>query len=190
MQIEHKTEKGTVLEIWKDIEGHNGDYQISNLGRVKSFFRTDYIKPSITHRGYYSVCLRNKEGKKMNYVLHRLVAIAFIPNTENKPEVNHKDTNKLNNDYSNLEWMTKRENINHFYNNTNKFKSRDGILRIDLISGKIIKKYEAVQDVVLDGFNRSGVSQVLSGKNKSSGGFGWEYNEVVLIQTRNINCVV
>jgi len=175
MQVEHTTQKGRVLEIWKDIEGHDGDYQISNLGRVKSFLRTNFIKPVITHRGYYSVCIRKRNGKKINYVIHRLVALAFIPNPENKPEVNHKDSNKLNNHYSNLEWMTKRENINHFYNNTDKFHSRNGILKLDALTGEIIKRYEAVNDVSLDGFSRPGVSLVLTGKHKTSGGFAWKY---------------
>lgn len=105
-------------EIWKDIKGYEGLYQVSNLGRVKTLKlkfgkqRADTImNPSVSVWGYGRVCLiKNKKGK--NYYVHRLVAETFIPNPENLPFVNHIDSDKQNNTVTNLEWVTPKENIN------------------------------------------------------------------------------
>lgn len=105
-------------EIWKDIAGYEGVYQISNYGRVKSLPRrhistmTRIIKPSMTLSGYLYVSLKNREKIK-RFKIHRLVAQAFIPNSENKPTINHKDGNKFNNCVDNLEWQTQAENNQH-----------------------------------------------------------------------------
>lgn len=115
-------------EIWKDIEGYNGIYQISSLGRVKSIERVvhdsigrtrilkeKYIKPIVSGE-YYSINIRiNNEYKPIS--IHRALATAFIPNPGEKPEVNHIDGNKFNNSLDNLEWVTYSENISHAYKN-------------------------------------------------------------------------
>lgn len=107
-------------EIWRDIEGYEGLYQVSNLGSVRSLDRIDSIgrhrkakilKPSFS-RGYPYVNLC-KKSKMQFYRIHRLVAIAFLPNPENKEEVNHIDGNTRNNCVDNLEWVTHSENIHH-----------------------------------------------------------------------------
>lgn len=118
------------MEVWKDIKGLEGKYQISNLGRVKSLKRlTKYkdsevrshkeriLKGGTTIWGYKVFQLCKGEGKK-TYVrksCHRLVAEAFIPNPKNKKTINHKDGDKLNNCLENLEWATYSENIQHAY---------------------------------------------------------------------------
>lgn len=101
-------------EVWKDVVGYEGLYKVSNLGRVKKPMGAyDIIlRPFI--KQYYVVTL-SKHNKSKNYVVHRLVAQAFIPNPENKPEVNHIDGNKLNPNVTNLEWVTKSENAKHAY---------------------------------------------------------------------------
>ena len=103
-------------EIWRWISGFEGLYQISNFGRVKSFSRRGtskkIIKPWINRQGYLIVDLC-KNSKSKHFPVHRLVAQAFIPNPENKPEPNHEDGNKFNNHVSNLKWATKSENIQH-----------------------------------------------------------------------------
>ena len=113
-----KEKKMTNPEIWKDIKGYEGKYEISNFGRVKSHVKigtpTYYKTPILSTPGYYTVCL-SKDGKVSRSVgIHRLVAEAFVENTDKtKTEVNHKDGDKLNNYYENLEWVTRKENNEH-----------------------------------------------------------------------------
>ncbi len=98
-------------EVWKDIKGFEGLYQVSTQGQVKS--RRGILKPYINHKGYLKVCL-SKDGVKYKKRVNRLVAEAFIENPLNLPQVNHKDRNKNNNAVSNLEWCTAKENRDHY----------------------------------------------------------------------------
>lgn len=101
------------MEIWKDIPEYEGLYQVSNQGRVKSLFRyKKVLKPNILKNGYETVELfKNKSSRRM--LVHRLVAMAFIENPNNLPQVNHKDENKQNNFVENLEWVTAIENMSY-----------------------------------------------------------------------------
>ena len=118
------------MEIWKDIEGYEGLYQVSNKGRIKSlnYRRTGkerVLSSSPTSSGYLVVCLyKNKKPKP--FLIHRLVAEAFIPNSDNLPEVNHKDENKLNNRVENLEWCDREYNINYGNRNEKASESMKG----------------------------------------------------------------
>ena len=100
-------------EIWKDIEGFE-KYQISSYGRVKSYHNNKqiYLKPRKNNRGYYLVNLYNNNIKK-TFTIHRLVSKAFIPNPENKTEANHLNGIKTDNQVTNLDWATHKENIHH-----------------------------------------------------------------------------
>lgn len=109
-------------EIWRPIEGYEGLYEISNLGKIKSNFRqgstTDFLKISNNGNGYMMVRLC-KNGKAKKYYLHRLLAQTFIDNPEDKPQVNHINENRSDNRLENLEWVTQKENNNHGNHNLN-----------------------------------------------------------------------
>ena len=103
-----------MTEIWKDIEGYGGDYQISNLGRVKSLkYNNRILKPRLDQRSGYSTIRLFCENDCGCCYVHRLVATAFIPNPESKPQVNHLNGVKTDNRVDNLEWVTAAENARH-----------------------------------------------------------------------------
>lgn len=105
------------IEIWKSIKGYEGHYDISSNGRVRSFKHgVNILVINWKPNGYGFISL-SLNGNLKYYHIHRLVAHAFIPNPENKPQVNHKDCNKSNNNLSNLEWMTGKENCLHALQN-------------------------------------------------------------------------
>ena len=142
-------------EIWKDIEGYEGLYQVSNLGRVKFLerrvasgnsasrvIREHIVTPSLK-RGYHRIRLC-KEGSKCFFFVHRLVADAFIPNIENKPTINHKDGIRNNNVVSNLEWATFHEQIVHSYNVLHRKKSMAHLGKF----GKYHNRSKAVYQII------------------------------------------
>lgn len=116
-------------ESWKQVEGFNGRYEVSNTGKIRSInYRrsgsTKELKILVDRYGYPCVSLPMPNNKRKHFTIHRLVASAFIPNPEGKPEVNHKDGDKFNNHVSNLEWVTMQENQRHAWENGLKEKSR------------------------------------------------------------------
>lgn len=119
-------------EVWRDIKDFEGLYEISNLGRVKSlpkwmgnYYSTEKVlKPKLDRYGYQKVTLCNGQNVRKYATIHRLVATAFIENTEGLNTVNHIDGDKLNNKVDNLEWMSNRENINHAWGMGLKEKAR------------------------------------------------------------------
>lgn len=116
-------------EVWKPIEGYEGRYEVSNSGLVRSlnYHRTGKVKILKTHTdryGYVCVELPKENNRRKHLTVHRLVAQAFVPNPKEKPEVNHKDGDKQNNCFSNLEWVTMAENQRHAWINGMKELSR------------------------------------------------------------------
>lgn len=102
------------MENWKDVPGYEGLYAISDLGNIKSFYTNKILKPSIDKFGYCRFsATKNKKQKTLR--IHRLVGELFIPNPENKPQINHKNGIKTDNSKDNLEWVTDSENKKHAY---------------------------------------------------------------------------
>ena len=169
-------------ELWKSIENYN-NYEVSTFGRVKNI-NTNKIMKLTSKGGYLGISLTNINGHK-SFKGHRLVALAFIPNPENKPDVNHMDKNKHNNNISNLEWNTRSENVIHSKLNviitTNKNKS---INRINKITNEILEKYNSIELAAEWVFNnnltktthngRNSIGNVVTGLSKTAYGFKWE----------------
>lgn len=184
-------------EIWKDIAGYIGVYQISNFGRVKSLERKIWngkgyytkeemiLIPSSDGQGYLVVGL-SKNNKKLSKTVHRLVATTHIPNPYNKKQVNHIDGNKENNRYDNLEWCTNRENYEHAIDNglkcmqkatkaSNK-KTSKPVYQIDKITDKVIDEFPSIMEAERQtGIPNSHIVRTCKGRLKSCGGFKWQY---------------
>lgn len=164
-----------MTEIWKQISGYEGLYEVSNFGRVKSLcagrWHTVMIrKPVPDKEGYYTVCLK-KDGKYKNHKIHRLVAIEFIENPNNYPQINHKDKDVTNNRVENLEWCSSEYNLNYGDRIKKYYKS---VVQKDQ-DGNTIRTYESIKDAEKEtGVLASSISCVLSGKRKKAGGYKWE----------------
>ncbi len=186
-------------EIWKDIEDYEGLYQVSDLGRIKSLERDvvysknkkpaarceRILKQHLNNAGYLFVTLAKNGINKMLYV-HRLTAFAFVPNPDNKPEVNHINSNKLDNRAINLEWNTPSENILHSYKHgfriapwQGKF-GKDNCFSKQVIQftkdGKYINEYPSIVDARnVTGVIHQSISSCCNNKRKSAGGFIWKF---------------
>lgn len=158
-------------EIWKHITGYE-DYMISNLGRVKSLKngKEKILKNLDRGNGYLYVELK----KRKKYLVHRLVAQAFLENPENLPQINHKDENPQNNTVENLEWCSSQYNMT--YNNKHIKIGRKLAKKIGCFKyGKLIKIYDAIQDVKIDNFLPSKVCLCCKEKRNHHHGFQWAY---------------
>lgn len=198
-------------EIWKDIEDYEGLYQVSNFGRIKSLdkivkgrnnyhLRKGKILIGRNDGGGYLMVALYKNRKRKDIKIHRLVAQAFIPNIENKPEINHIDRNKNNNSDSNLEWVTSKENSIHFietgatlnfYNNAKKqgLKYGGNKKAMDILKNKLSKKVKQINpdtskvikiwDSSMEIQRKLGIpNQTISRSIKrkiKAGGFLWEH---------------
>ena len=169
-------------EIWKPIKGYEGLYQVSNFGRVKSlkFGKEKILKQSIDKKtGYLHVVLCKNEILKTYYV-HRLVAEAFIDNSDNLPQVNHKDENPQNNIYINLEWCDRKYNCNYGTRNERiSEKMTNGKLSKPVLQytldGELVKEWSSTHECCRNGYNRGNVWACCLGRLKTYKGFIWKY---------------
>ena len=152
------------MEEWRDIQGYDGFYQVSNCGRVRSMYfhnnhatikRVKVLKTVTNKSNRVYVSLHN-DGKRKNCTVHRLVACAFLPNPDQLPEVNHIDGNPSNNNVENLEWCTKKYNAQHAYDNDlNHFKSYN-----ESIKKKVIRDDGVVYPSIRECARANGVTQM------------------------------
>ena len=167
-------------EIWRDIEGYEGLYQVSDQGRVKSLERKGrrkerVLKPGLDKDGYLFVNLW-AGGKQKNHKVHRLVCQAFHENPGNKPQVNHINEIKTDNRASNLEWCTYAENNNHGTRNERVAKAQSRPVAQYAQDGELIKIWPSTREAERQtGFRHGYIGQSANGKRKQAYGFIWRY---------------
>lgn len=181
-------------EIWKPIRGYEGLYEVSNLGRVRSLARTDtgyrcgrkptYDKELAYYlvRGYYAVVLY-KRGKQKHFLVHRLVADAFIPNPNNYPQINHKDENPKNNIVDNLEWCTGKYNVNYgkrkekWLEHENVKAQKKAVIQVSK-DGNFINEFESMTEAAKClGLNKRDICACCRGKQSHTHKTYWRYKE-------------
>lgn len=186
-------------EIFKDVKGYEGLYQVSNFGRVKSLerFKDNYSKKQLVkecmlslkdnNNGYLQTSLWLNNNQKI-ITVHRLVAIAFIPNPKNKRTINHKDGVKTNNNVDNLEWNTYSENLKHAYKTKLRVSAMIGKFGNKNPHHKVILQYTKDNKFIAEygsgyeamrktGVNNKCISRVCKGERKQTGGFIWEFKD-------------
>ena len=183
-------------EIWKDIDGYEGKYQVSNLGRVRSLPRThDIIRekngsfiyhrkekmlaPRIDRYGYQHVNLYDNEQHMKRHSVHRLVAKAFIPNPEHLPTVNHKDENKQNNRADNLEWMSISENNNYGTRGQRigmaNARKRKAVVQLNM-DGREVNRFVSLNEASrVTGISLGSIGKCANGENHSAGEYRWRF---------------
>ena len=178
-------------EIWKSVKGYEDYYSVSNLGRVKSNDRQrlgiggsirnckgKILKANPNQSGHLLVNLYDNEGRSKKALVHRLVAIAFIENSDNLPCINHKDEDKTNNCVDNLEWCTVAYNNSYSNLGENLYKATNnypiGVIQYSL-SGEELARFSSYSEAEKNtGVDHGGISACCRGKQKTAGGFIWK----------------
>lgn len=166
------------MENWKDIKGYEGRYQVSDLGRVKSLNYNKTGKERIKKAakgscGYVIVTLSNG-GKLKGFLVHRLVAEAFLPNPDRLPQVNHKDEDKTNNAVSNLEWCDRKYNINYGTGTERMKVSKGKTVYQYTMDGTLVCVYPSAKEAGRQtGYAQTHISACCRGKQNCYKGFIW-----------------
>lgn len=160
------------MEVWKYIKDYEGLYAISNKGRVMSFHsgKERILKFGIDTNGYRYVQL-SKNGIQKNYLIHRLVAEAFIDNQKNLPCVNHKDENKKNNKIENLEWCTQLYNIRY---GKPKGRKKKAVISINKVTGDKVR-FNSIAEAQEKGYDIGAIVKCCKGERKTHKECYWEY---------------
>lgn len=198
-----------MTEEWRSVCGFEGLYEVSSTGKIRSldryvnsrnnsreFKKGVTMKAQINHKGYMTVVL-HKENKPYSKTVHRIVAEAFLENKNNLPQINHKDTNKTNNNASNLEWISNYDNMQHAikhgcYKNAFTEKTKAAVLRNQKNAvqklrkpvtqcdryGNKIRDYKSITEAgTALGISSSHIGLCCKGKRAFCGGFKWKYKE-------------
>ena len=189
-----------MVEIWKDVPGYEGLYQVSNMGRLKSYKKdaSGVILKLTNKRGdYIRVVLQGINKPRTSISAHRLVALTFIPNPKNLPEVNHIDGNKQNNKISNLEWCTRSENIRHSLKihphqmdaviAYNKYGRTEPVVQFTK-NGEFVRRFSSGAEASREtGVCKRNIMQVVNQTTfkpghprKTAGGYVWKYEREVI----------
>lgn len=193
-------------EIWKDIEGYEGLYQVSNMGRVRSlerkvvrsngtlFSATSKLLSIKKTNGYVYVNLYSN-GKGKTYSVHRLVALAFVDNPNNLPEIDHINTIRDDNRHANLRWTDRKGNMENgitkithkeacrhrvYAQSTldalDKYRNKRKVAKCDIHNGEVLEIYDTIRDAaVRNNVNEHSICNVCGGRRKSCGGYKWKY---------------
>lgn len=157
-------------EIWKEIQGFEGLYAVSNRGRVMNIMSGKVLKNRINTVGYSTVALCKGDGTSKKIDVHRLVAKAFIENPDNLPQVNHIDENKRNNNVSNLAWVTASQNQRH---SAHQHSCKINQLNLD---GELVKQWESSMQIQRElGYSNSHIIACCKSKHKQAYEYRWEY---------------
>lgn len=190
-----------IKEMWKDIKGYEGYYQVSDTGRVRSVDR--YVTEKVSEKkhflkgkemrlteaasrsnseGYLVVNLR-KDGSSTVCLVHRLVAEAFIPNDNCLPTINHIDGNKHNNTVENLEWCSYSYNNTHALENNLRRPRGNRVLQCEL-NGTVVNSFRSICEAARrTGLGRSSISHCVNGRQRTYAGFVWRYENNLESQT-------
>jgi DNA-binding protein len=187
--------KDNECEIWRPIPDFEQYYEVSNKGSIRSVdrhvvdargsiksFRGKILKSAKNNYGYLNVCLKIR-GKNISksVLVHRMVAMVFLPNPNHKDTVNHKDFDKTNNEVKNLEWCTHQENMDHMFKGKAPKRYKRGenyfarpVSQFD-INGNHIRDYDCIADATDHGFSSSHITRVCKGQRNTHKGFIWKY---------------
>ena len=176
-----------LAEEFRPVAGYEKHYEVSNLGRVRSLKAGKVLKSGDNGIGYLIVGL-NANGRK-SFLVHRLVAIAFIDNPNNLPKVNHKDGIKSNCEVSNLEWCTQKQNIEHSIKVLGKDRKQTNKDKVGALNwnSKAVNQYDKQGNLINSfgstteafrntGIDFSSIQKVCLGKRSSAGGYSWAYS--------------
>lgn len=178
-----------MIRLWKDIKGYEGLYKVNQFTDILNFKTGILLKPVLQKTGYLSVTLC-KDGVKKIHLIHRLVAEAFIPNPDNKPEVDHINTIKTDNRIENLRWVTYKEQMNNPLTKEHLSKCKIGkyngkygknhqrakpVLQFDK-NGNLIREWEC-EKVASDelGISKTSINNCLMNRSKTAGGYIWRF---------------
>ena len=156
----------------KDVKGYEGLYAVTSCGKVWSYRNECFLKPKVNRNGYLFVNLY-KDRKAKSYTIHKLVAEAYIPNTDNLPQINHRDENKANNCLQNLEWCDSKYNANYGTRNEKVSNSlKKPIIQYDL-DGNFIREWPSALDVGKE--VKTNIGYCLRGRYKTAYGYIWKF---------------